>query len=94
MNEELFPTEAVAMDSPRLAWLKKHGLEIQDTGSMAGLEDDFGDEIPAWVCRVSDKPENALYAPCEIEGGDTPDEACANLAKVRGIPLWNEEPTQ
>lgn len=88
---ELFPAEAVAMDSPRLAWLKKHGLEIAHTGNMAGLEDDFGDEIPLWVCRVVGKGENELYGPCEIDGGDTADEACANLAKARGIPLWNEE---
>ena len=31
MNNELFPAEAVTMDSPRLAWMKRHGLQVFHT---------------------------------------------------------------
>jgi hypothetical protein len=91
-NDKLFPVDSVAMDSPRLAWLKANGLEIQETGALANLEDDFGDEIPAWVCRVAKPKRDGLYWPCEIDGGDTADEACANLAKSRGLKLWTDLP--
>ncbi len=90
MSEELFAPESVAMDSPRLAWLKSHGFETEQLPD-GGVEcPESGDMVPHWVCRVL-KPSGQLYNSREIAGGDTADEACRRLARARGIRLWNEE---
>lgn len=92
-SDELFPAEAVQMDSPKLAWLKKHGLETQRNEFAGEFSEEWDDgETPAWVCRVvKDSADMSSYRPREIAGGKTEEEACAELALIRGIPLWNEE---
>lgn len=89
---ELFPIEAVAMDSPRLAWLKRHGL-VTEMNPNAGLESaEQGDDIPKWVCRVSKtEGDSPHFKPNEIGGGETEDDACADLAINRGLRHWSEE---
>lgn len=79
---DLFPPDAGRMDSPRLAWLKKHGLITQLHDRM---DDDYADLEP-WVChQVIDRDFRVWGL------GNTEDEACADYAQRNGIPLWNEE---
>lgn len=95
MTDELFPPESVASLSPRIQWLIAHNLVTEKMpDDIAGMESpETGDEIPRWVCRVKkENPECAHYSPREIGGGDTEDEACADLAINRNIKLWNETP--
>jgi hypothetical protein len=85
MSDELFSTEAVAMLSPRLAWIKKHGVRLHHSPS------EYPDSTwCAWF------PDNE-----EIEGiperedlcgyGMTEDEAICALATIYDMRLWNEE---
>lgn len=88
---ELFPPEIVAMDNPRLAWLKKHNLALMKQEEGGKEHPDSGEIIPLWVClAVKPTMPSGLYAPRDIGGGGTADEACVGLAINRGIPLWNE----
>jgi hypothetical protein len=91
MNGELFKVETVL--SPRLAWLKRHGLETEHIPEGGRECPETGDEIPNWVCRVILPAERmgCHYRPNEIGGGDTEEEACADFAVNAGIRLWNEE---
>ncbi len=86
---ELFPASEVASDSPRLAWLKRHGLELFDGDpDLVGTESpETGEEYQAWYCLPIGSYELRKYS-C----GDTADEACANYAKAHGLKLWNESP--
>lgn len=91
-DDLLFPAESVAMDSPRLAWLKANGFETQRLADGGTECPESGDIIPRWVCRVSkDDDDMSNYSPIQIAGGDTEDEACSALAAARKIKLWNEE---
>ena len=92
MNDELFPAESVAQDSPRLAWMKRHDIH---TDKMH----DYDEEEEPWSAWVGDL-EKAI-----ADGGDNPeaggysvakteDDALAILAKARGLRLWNEEEAQ
>lgn len=92
MSDELFPVETVLKDSPRLSWLKRHGLETEHLENGGSECPETGDIIPHWVCRVvKSNPNFSVYAPKQIGSGDTEDEACADLAQKRGIRLWFEE---
>ncbi len=93
MSNELFDINSVSMDSPRLAWKKKHSVETEKL-ERAGDEDDNGDTIPQWVCRIKKLANGARYFPNQIAGGDTEDEALAEYAAKNSIPLWNEEASQ
>jgi hypothetical protein len=91
---ELFPVEQVTQLSPKLAWLKRHGLETEriPEGGPGCECPETGEDIPAWVCRVKKlHPNFSTYSPRQIGGGDTEDEACADFAINAGIKLWNEE---
>ena len=76
--------------SPRLQWLRKHQIDIIDSG----IELEPGEE-----CYITGKRLYRYWAfqggkqtKTEIAeaGGDTEDEAIVNLAKKLSIPLWNE----
>lgn len=94
---ELFDMEAVKMDSPRLAWLKKHGVI---TWSHPG--DEYGTP-PCWFAGFQEWWPGKTGADffCEETSchGDsrcpcdeaTEDEALAKLARWYNLPLWNEE---
>jgi hypothetical protein len=91
---ELFPEEVGSMDSPRLAWMKRHGLETEFYPEAVGMtEDEFGNDVFPWVCRLA-KPRltSGTYCPKEIGGGETEHDAIADFAKNAGLKLWNEEP--
>jgi hypothetical protein len=91
MNE-LFPLSAVTMLSPRLAWLEKHGLETEHVCDEPFESPETGRDITPWVCRSRARRMNGgHFAPNEIGGGMTEDEACADFALAAGIKLWNEE---
>ena len=76
MTSDLFPD--CRQDSPRLAWMKRHGIKVT-LPLIMGLEH---------VC-VQHKPSGKVrYG--GPSGGDE-DEVLARLASELGIPLWNEE---
>lgn len=50
---ELFPVSEVAQDSPRLAWLKQHGLETAfDAGWTVDMQEspETGETVHPWAC--------------------------------------------
>lgn len=90
MNNELFPTEAVTMDSPRLAWMKRLGLQVWRT-PIDGLCEcpETGEEIKAWsCCTIQELDRLSIRA---VGTGDTEEEACVEWARKHHEPLWNEE---
>ena len=95
-DETLFPEAEIAMDSPRLAWMKRHGIvtfRLPADLWMAGFQ--------AWRPDVLDPAqffcdETGANGDSRIGMADTEDEALADLltcgyARERGIRLWNEE---
>lgn len=101
---EFFPPEAVAMDSPRLAWMKKHGIITWfDNGRRDGVQEC----PPEWFAGFAHwwpgktgidyfANETAHNGDSRIGQGDTEIEALAQLltcceARDAGIKLWNEE---
>ena len=67
---EMMPDEG-KQDSPRLAWMKRHGVNVRLNEFRSG----------EWIATCGDW----------IVGADTSDGAIENVAKLSGIPLWNEE---
>lgn len=75
------------MDSPRLAWIKKHGVKTHCAPHCC--------EAPwcAWFAGneyvgnpgIPDNPDACGY-------GHSEDEAIQDLAVGYNVPLWNEEP--
>ena len=97
MNEELFPAESVAMDSPRLAWIKKHHCitfhsDLEPECWFAGFSETLivdRDAQIQWMCdEIGDNGNSS------VGEGATEDEAIANAAGIWRIPLWNEEGAQ
>ena len=72
--------------SPRLAWMRKHGVETHKTEHyIPGDEDEFGNAIHRWyACRGELNTKTAC-------GGATEQEALCEFAKFHGLRLWNEE---
>jgi hypothetical protein len=101
---ELFPAEVVAMDSPRLAWLKRHDVL---TWHDDGKRDGFQVCPPQWFAGFThwwpEKTgidffalETAHNGDSRIGEGDSEQEALCQLltcgeARAKGIKLWNEE---
>jgi len=74
--------------SPRLQWLRKHKIDIVDSG----LDHEPGDE-----CEITGNRLYRFWAQVgewpdahEEAGGDTEDEAILNLARKLNLKLWNE----
>lgn len=88
MSEELFPIEAVTLDSPRLAWIKRHGLQVWRT-PLEGLCEcpETGHEIKEWTCCTLQEMERLSFRACGL--GDTAEEACIDWANKHHEPLWN-----
>jgi hypothetical protein len=100
MSHELFPVDAVKMDSPRLAWLKKHGVV-----TYLAMPDDphwrlWYAGFSAWSTEYSPHLKSAadlfFYETADrgdkrIGTGETEDDAIAELAKKYRLKLWNEE---
>lgn len=84
--EELFPAEAVTMDSPRLAWMKRH--RVQTAHSDHPVDPDESDDCwVAWIERV----EGERLGPKNAATGETEQEALWRIAIKFSLPLWNEE---
>lgn len=81
MNTELFPPSTVAVESPRLRWMKRNGVCVESCDRVPRHPDDprmaydFEATSPSSRC-------NGL--------GDTKDEAIADWARRNGVRLWNE----
>jgi len=90
MNLELFPVADVACESPKLRWLRIHGLETEHLADGGTECPETGDIIPHWVCRLAYPKGRKYWGDHAISGGDTEDEACSELAYKRGLKLWNE----
>lgn len=95
MSDELFPPESVAMDSPRLRWIKAHPFEVNDHPEHEG-DIETGGRYAVWFPdntlenwqETYKTPMPADYGLCGY--GDTIDDALIELAQIYGIPLWNE----
>ncbi len=97
-DDELFAPAEVAMLSPRLAWMQRHGiitLHLAGDCWLAGFQ---------WWRPDRTDPADFFCRECGENGssrvgeGLTEDEALAELmtcgdARSRGIRLWNEETT-
>ena len=83
--EQIPLVEVEPQDSPRLAWIKKYKIIIQNFPNVkTGDEDEFGNEMFQWVAI------SQLSAGASGEGA-TENNAIANLAIKLGWKLWNEE---
>ena len=86
MSDELFTDAAVAMDSPRLRWRKKHDVHTADFNDCQG-------PWAAWIGdfeEAADRGESNPYAGGYARG-ETEDDAIRLLANATGLRLWNEE---
>lgn len=93
-TDELFCSDVGKADSPRLAWMKKHGVITYRTpfdpfDYLAGVSENA--EMTLNQRRDWFADETAQMGDTRIGIGMSEDEALAELAKRRGIPLWNEE---
>jgi hypothetical protein len=80
--------------SPRLKWLREHGVKIiHNVLVKAGDEDEFSGE-PIYPYCATDLPiidaDTDLFSPRHAGFGNTEDEAIVNLAKANGWKLWSE----
>ncbi len=104
MTDELFPAESVRMDSPKLAWLKRHGvLTWYDSGKRDGFHvcpaewfAGFQHWWPGLDGIIFFSEETGHNGDSRCGQGDTEDEAICSLltcgeARAKGIKLWNEE---
>lgn len=90
MNE-LFPVESVTMDSPRLAWMKRHGLCAYHSPALDGAECEFTDvPIRPWTCCSASQPIDILFGRFGV--GNTEEEACLDYAMKEDIPNWTQQP--
>jgi len=103
MADELFPAEDVASESPRLRWLKAHGVVTfcslpgtDDEEWFAGLSqwlDGYNPEIASnyggtgWLVGCEGARNGRMRMGC----GATESDAIADLACKNDIRLWNEE---
>jgi len=82
---ELFPAESVAMKSPRLRWMDKHGIKCDfSTYSEPGRE-----WCAYFVLRCSPGGVPTDLDACGF--GPTATDALQDIAMLHLIPLWNEE---
>lgn len=79
---DLFPAEQMAMDSPRLAWVKRYNVRVHHVAT-----------CPApWSAWFPGNEENGLPSEPELCGyGQTEEEALRDLGVRNDFPLWNEE---
>ena len=90
-NLEMFPPDTVAMDSPKLAWLKRHGVTVIKH-NFAGTDIEGSDEPTFEACGWHSWTDKCGRDHETQNGwGYDEDEALQNLAKHCGWKLWNEE---
>lgn len=101
---ELFAPEEVAMDSPKLAWMKRHGiLTWYDSGMREGFRACPAEWFAGFQAWWPDKSgidffahETAHNGDSRIGEGDSEEEALANLmtcwdARKIEMKLWHAE---
>lgn len=92
MSDELFSPEAVASDSPRLRWMKRHQVVMFHAPSSgawyAGLWEWYPTIRTAAEFFLKETGENGASR-CGY--AETEDDAIADLALKHGLKLWNEE---
>lgn len=89
MNDALFPLPD--SPSPKLQWIRKHGLVTEYYPETVGLdEDEFGNDVFPWVCRVI--KTDSIYSPREIGGGQTEEEAIIDFCTNSGTPHYSLAP--
>lgn len=93
-ESELFPAETVAMESPRLRWMKRHDVK---TKKRTDLNRDV-EPWEAWTGEYDFALEETLKgvkcypdASPFLAWGKTEDDALLHLAENNGWKLWNEE---
>ena len=86
MTSDLFPD--CRQDSPRLAWMKRHGITIRPiTDFERSLFSEFSRDLILNFAALKKRHDKYL----QTGVGETEDNALADLAEQLGIPLWNEE---
>lgn len=88
MNDELLPPDAGVADSPRIAWMKAHGITTHDRG-----DDCFFGPDSRWLAWRAEDKTRALEE-CSsylCPQAATEEEALYALALGLGLKLWNEE---
>lgn len=87
MNTELFKEHEVAKDSPRVVWMKKHGVKTHNCPDLAPIN------WCAWErSNYPNGDENGIPNNPELCGyGPTEDDAIADMARLTKLKLWNEE---
>lgn len=105
--EELFPIEAVTADSPRLAWMKKHGIVTYHSLPndpeahcwFAGFWD-FSEDFPENEDEAANEDrtgellflfEHGHNGDTRTGKGETEEEALVDLCSMFDLKLWNEE---
>ena len=92
MNPELFPIPESL--SPKLAWLKKHGLvthyfEVLQEGAESP---ETGEELYPWTCMDRRPNPNHSIKEGIVGVGETEEEACMDYARKNDILHWTLEP--
>jgi hypothetical protein len=85
MSDDLFQIEETL--SPRLAWMKRHGIKTSHVPVSSDTEDELsGEEVLPWMAYTgvaySLSPKHAF--------GETEEGALINLAIRFHIPHWND----
>lgn len=88
-NDELFPLDAVFMESPRLRWMKLHGIITcrvpNDTTWLAGFQGWWPDRSGLDFFAY----ETARNGDSRVAEGFSEDDALMELARGYRLPLWN-----
>ena len=87
MTDLLFPDESVAMDSPRVAWMKKYKVHVDIDPSAFPHVAAYVGEYSDAVLDVAENGDQSRL----LQLGNDEDEAITELAKRNGWKLWNEE---
>ena len=86
MTSDLFPD--CRQDSPRLAWMKRHGISIIESNELAKVRIIKAETYQGYK---EEYRHFEKYFDYDRLTGWTNDEMLADFARYIGIPLWNEE---
>lgn len=82
MTDELFPISAVSKESPKLVWIRRHGIKTNFDDSLELEEHPWS----AWQGNL----DYAIEAD-NFGTGETEEDAIVNWARRNEVRLWNEE---
>ncbi len=78
------------MLSPRLRWMKEHGIHIIDNGPDVMMESENKEWREYRYCAHNGPNGQKQFGFDGAAFGDTEDEALTSLAMKLGLKLWNE----